>query len=68
MVKEDIEEREKVFECFFENAYGASHNKEVFKLDCCKPKSKELKMIQDKMVELTRNSPRYSLPAHCWVC
>ena len=61
MVKEDIEEREKVFECFFENAYGASHEKEVFKLDCCKPKSKELKMIQDKIVDLTRNSPRYSL-------
>ena len=61
MVKEDIEEKEKVFECFFENAYGASHDKEVFKLDCCKPKSKELKMIQDKIVELTRNSPRYSL-------
>ena len=61
MVKEDIEEREKVFECFFENAYGASHEKEVFKLDCCKPKSKELKMIQDKIVDLTRNSSRYSL-------
>ena len=61
MVKEDIEEREKVFEGFFENAYGASHEKEVFKLDCCKPKSKELKMIQDKIVDLTRNSPRYSL-------
>ena len=61
MIKEDNEEKEKVFECFFENAYGASHDKEVFKLDCCKPKSKELKMIQDKIVELTRNSPRYSL-------
>ena len=61
MVKEDIEEREKVFQCFFENAYGASHYNQVFKLDCCKPKSKELKMIQDKIVDLTRNSPRYSL-------
>ena len=61
MVKEEIEEREKVFECFFESAYGASHEKEVFKLDCCKPKSKELKMVQDKIVDLTRNSPRYSL-------
>ena len=61
MVKEDIEEREKVFECFFENAYGASHEKQVFKLDCCKPKSKKLKMIKDKIVDLTRNSPRYSL-------
>ena len=61
MVEEDIEEREKVFECFFENAYGASHEKDVFKLDCCKPKSKELKMIQDKIVDLTRNSPHYSL-------
>ena len=45
MVKKDIEEREKVFECFFENAYGASHENEVFKLDCCKPKSGELKKI-----------------------
>ena len=61
MVKEDIEEREKEFECFFENAYGASREKEVFKLDCCKPKSKELKMIQDKIADLTRNSPRYRL-------
>ena len=61
MVKEDIEEREKVFQCFFENGYGASHEKEVFKLDCCKPQSKELKMIQDKIADLTRNSPRYSL-------
>ena len=61
MVKEDIEEREKVFECFFENAYGASYEKKVFKLDCCKPKSKKLKMIQDKIVDLTKNSPRYRL-------
>ena len=61
MVKEDIEEREKVFECFFENAYGASHYNQVFKLDCCKPKSKELKMIQDKIADLARNSPRYRL-------
>ena len=61
MVKEDIEEREKVFQCFFENAYGASHEKEVFKLDCCKPKSKELKMIQDKITHLTRNSLCYRL-------
>ena len=61
VVKEDIERREKVFECFFENAYGAGHEKEVFKLDCCKPKTKELKMIQNKIVDLTRNSPRYRL-------
>ena len=61
MVKEDIEEREKVFECFFENAYGTSHEKEVFKLDCCFPKSKELSLIQDKIADLTRNSPLYSL-------
>ena len=61
MVKEDIEEREKVFQCFFENAYGASHEKEVFKLNCCKPKSKELKMIQDKIADLTRNSLHYRI-------
>ena len=61
VVKEDIEEREKVFECFFENVYRANHEKEVFKLDCCKPKSKELKMVQDKIVDLTRYSPCYSL-------
>ena len=61
MVKGDIEERGKVFQCFFENSYGASHEREVFKLDCCKPKSKELKMIQDKIADLTRNSPRYRL-------
>ena len=61
MVKEDIEEKEKVFECFFENEYGASHDKEVIKLNCCKPKSKELIMIQDKIVDITRNSPRYRL-------
>ena len=61
IVKSDIEEREKVFQYFFENAYGASHEKKVFKLDCCKPKSKELKIIQDKIVDLTKNSPRYRL-------
>ena len=61
MVKEDIVEREKVFQCFFESAYGVSHKHTVFKLDCCKPKSKKLKMIQDKIVDLTRNSPYYKL-------
>ena len=61
VVKENIEEREKVFRCFFENNCGPEHKNKYFKLDCCKPKSKELKMIQDKIIELTQNSPRYEL-------
>ena len=61
VVKENIEEREKVFRCFFENNCGPEHKNEYFKLDCCKPKSKELKMIQDKIIDLTENSPRYKL-------
>ena len=61
VVKENIEEREKVFRCFFENNCGPEHKNEYFKLDCCKPKSKELKMIQDKIIDLTEKSPRYEL-------
>ena len=61
VVKEKIEEREKVFRCFFENNCGPEHKNEYFKLDCCKPKSKELKMIQDKIVVFTKISPRYKL-------
>ena len=61
VVKEKIEEREKVFQCFFENNCGPEHKNEYFKLDCCKPKSKKLKMIQDKIIDLTQNSPRYEL-------
>ena len=61
MEKEKIEEREKVFQCFFENNCGPEHKNEYFKLNCCQLKSKELKMIQDKIITLTQNSPRYSL-------
>ena len=61
VVKENIEEREKVFRCFFENNCGTEHKNKYFKLDCCKPKSKELKMIQDKIIDLTEKSPRYKL-------
>ena len=61
VVKEKIEEREKVFQYFFKNNYGPDHKNEYFKLDCCKPKSKELKMIQDRIVGQTQNSPRYKL-------
>ena len=57
VVKENIEEREKVFQCFFKNNCGPEHKNKYFKLDCCKPKSKELKMIQDKIIDLTQNSP-----------
>ena len=60
-VKEKIEEREKVFQSFFENNCGPDHKNEYFKLDCRKPKSKELKMIKDNIISLTQKSPRYSL-------
>ena len=61
VVKEKIEEREKVFRFFVENNYGPEHKTEYFKLDCCKPKSKELKMIQDNIISLTQKSPHYKL-------
>ena len=61
VVKEKIVEREKVFQCFFEKNCGPEHKNEYFKLDCCKPKSKELKIIQEKIIDLTHNSPRYEL-------
>ena len=61
VAKEKIEEREKVFQCFFENNCGPEHKNKYFKLDCCQPKSKELKMIQDKIIALTQESRRYSL-------
>ena len=54
VVKEKIEEREKVFQCFCRST-------EYFKLDCRKLKSKELKMIQDSIISLTQKSLRYSL-------
>ena len=61
VVKEKIEEREKVFQRFFESNCRPEHKNEYFKLDCCKPKTKKLKMIQDKIVDLTQNSPCYEL-------
>ena len=61
VVKERIEEREKVFRSFFKSNCEHEHKNEYFKLDCCKPKSKELKMIKDKIIDLTQNSPRYEL-------
>ena len=61
VVKEKIEESEKLFRYFFENNSGPEYKNEYFKLNCCKPKSKELKMIQDNIISLTQKSPRYSL-------
>ena len=61
VVKENIEEREKFFQYFFKSNCGPEHKNEYFKLDCCKPKSKELKMIQDKIIDTTKYSPRYKL-------
>ena len=61
IVKENIEEREKVFQCFFENNCGPENENEYFKLDCCKPKSKELKVIQDRIVSYTKYSPCHKL-------
>ena len=61
VVKEKIEESEKLFRYFFENNSGPEYKNEYFKLDCRKPKSKDLKMIQDNIISLTQESPRYSL-------
>ena len=63
VVKEKILEGEKIFQDFFENISELVHENEYFKLDCRKPKSKELKMIQDNIIRLTQKSPRYSLSA-----
>ena len=70
VVKEKIEEREKVFRSFFKSNCEHEHKNEYFKLDCCKPKSKELKRIQDKIVVFTKFSPRYklSLDANLLLC
>ena len=61
VAKEKIQEGEKMFQYFFENNSELVHENEYFKLDCRKPKSKELKMIQDNIISLTQKSPRYSL-------
>ena len=61
VAKERIEEIEKMFQYFFERNSELVHENEYFKLDCRKPKSKELKMIQDNIISLTQKSPRYSL-------
>ena len=61
VAKEKIQEGEKMFQYFFENNSELVHENECFKLDCRKPKSKELKMIQDSIISLTKKSPRYSL-------
>ena len=63
VAKEKIQEGEKMFQYFFENNSEFVHENEYFKLDCRKPKSKELKMIQDNIIRLTQKSPRYSLSA-----
>ena len=61
VAKEKIQEVEKMFRYFFENNSELVHENEYFKLDCRKPKSKKLKMIQDNIISLTQKSPRYSL-------
>ena len=61
VAKEKIQDGEKMFRYFFENNSELVHENEYFKLDCRKPKSKELKMIQDNIISLTQKSPRYSL-------
>ena len=61
VAKERIEEGEKMFQDFFENNSELVHKNECFKLDCRRPKSKKLKMIQDNIISLTQKSPRYSL-------
>ena len=61
VAKEKIQEGEKIFQYFIENNSELVHENEYFKLDCRKPKSKELKMIQDNIIRLTQKSPRYSL-------
>ena len=61
VVKEKIEEKEKMLQGFLENNCEPEHKNEYFKLDCRKPKSKELKMIKDNIISLTQKSPRYSL-------
>ena len=61
VVKEKIEESEKLFRYFFEKNSGPEHKNKYFKLDCRQPKSKDLKMIQDNIISLTQKSPRYSL-------
>ena len=61
VVKEKIEESEKLFRYFFEKNSGPEYKNEYFKLDCRQPKSKDLKMIQDNIISLTQKSPRYSL-------
>ena len=63
VAKEKIQEGEKMFQYFFENNSELVHENECFKLDCRRPKSKELKMIQDNIIRLTQKSPRYSLSA-----
>ena len=61
VVKEKLEESEKLFRYFFEKNSGPEYKNKYFKLDCRKPKSKDLKMIQDNIISLTQKSPRYSL-------
>ena len=63
VAKEKIQEGEKMFQYFFDNNSELVHENDYFKLDCRKPKSKELKMIQDNIISLTQKSPRYSLSA-----
>ena len=57
VVKENIEEREKMLQYFC----GPENENEYFKLDCCKPKSKQLKVIQDRIVSYTKYSPCHKL-------
>ena len=64
VVKEKIEEREKIFRHFLKKNSGPEHVNEHFKLDCCKPRSKELKMIKDKIISLKQKSPRCQLSLH----
>ena len=58
-----VEEKKEVFEKFCEkNTLSRWHDKiAYFMLNCCKPRSKQLQEIRSRILDLTKDSPRYEL-------
>ena len=58
-----VDEKKEVFEKFCEkNTLSRWHDKiAYFMLNCCKPRSKQLQEIRSRILDLTKDSPRYEL-------
>ena len=63
LTKERVYEKKELFENLCKKATQSSWHHEItyFTLNCCDPRSKQLQGIRGRIVDLTKDSPRYKL-------